>query len=228
MDIMAFETKEELLEKYLKMDKPKCPHCDVDMTLWEIPPFSFSDGLGWGTPYMFVCFNDDCPSYKKGWDHLRETMEAPASYRCYVEPGRKIFEYMPVFSPVGATGGKLDDEVLIREEAKKELMKQTFSVLTDYYISKDWDEILKICLDAKIPPKARLKAAQMVGEIGDADAAEHLINHKFPTPVLQEGVEKAIEQLHERHYTRECPYCAEIIKKRAILCKHCNKEVSRA
>ncbi|MCK5695806.1 MAG: zinc ribbon domain-containing protein, partial [Desulfobacula sp.] len=200
---MAFETKEELLEKYLKMDKPKCPHCDVEMTLWEVPLFNFSDGLGWGTPYMFVCFNDECSSYKQGWDSLQETMEVPASYRCYVEPGQKNFEYMPVFSPVGATGGKLDDEVLIREEAKKELMKKTFSVLTDYYMSKDWDEILKICLDAKIPPKARLKAAQMVGELGDADAAEHLINHKFPTPVLQEGVEKVIEQLHERHYTRE-------------------------
>ncbi len=224
---MAFETKEELLEKYLKMDKPKCPHCDVEMTLWEVPLFNFSDGLGWGTPYMFVCFNDECSSYKQGWDSLQETMEVPASYRCYVEPGQKNFEYMPVFSPVGATGGKLDDEVLIREEAKKELMKKTFSVLTDYYMSKDWDEILKICLDAKIPPKARLKAAQMVGELGDADAAEHLINHKFPTPVLQEGVEKVIEQLHERHYTRECPYCAEIIKKRASLCKHCNKEVPR-
>ena len=225
---MTFETKEELLEKYIKMDKPKCPHCDVEMTLWEVPPFNFSDGLGWGTPYMFVCFNNECPSYKKGWDHLQETMEAPASYRCYVEPGKKNFGYMPVFSPVGATGGKLDDEVLIREEAKKELLKQTFSVLTDYYISKDWDEILKICLDPKIPPKARLKAAQMVGELGDEDAAEHLLNHKFPTPVLQEGVKKAIEQLHERHYTRECPYCAEIIKKRAKVCKHCNKEISRA
>ena len=224
---MAFETKDELLEKYLKMDKPKCPDCNSPMTLWEVPPMNFSDGLGWGTPYLFVCFNDMCGSYKQGWEHLQETMEVQASYRCYVEPGQKNFEYMPVFSPVGATGGILDDEVLIQEEAKKELLKQTFSVLTDYYISKDWDEILKICLDPKIPPKARLKAAQMVGELGDADATEHLVNHKFPTPVLQEGVKKAIEQLHERHYTRECPYCAEIIKKRATICRHCNKELSK-
>ncbi|NOX33999.1 MAG: zinc ribbon domain-containing protein [Deltaproteobacteria bacterium] len=225
---MAFETKDELLQKYLKMDKPRCPHCKTDMTLWEVPPINFSDGLGWGTPYLFVCFNDECSSYKKGWEHLSETMEAPASYRCYVEPGQNNFEYMPVFSPVGATGGKLDDEVLVREEARKELLKQTFSVLTDYYISKDWDEILKICIDPNIPPKARLKAAQMVGELGGVEAIEHLINHKFPTPILQKGVKDAINQLHERHFTRECPYCAEIIKKRATICKHCNKEVSRA
>ncbi len=225
---MAFETKEELLEKYLKMDKPSCPHCQTPMTLWEVPPINFSDGLGWGTPYLFVCFNDECSSYQKGWEHMQATMEAPASYRCINEPGQKNFEYMPVFSPVGATGGKLDDETLIREEAKRELMKQTFSLLTDYYLSKDWDEILKICLDPSIPPKARLKAAQMVGEIGGSEATEHLLNHKFPTPVLQKQVDESIAQLHERHYTRECPYCAEIIKKRATLCMHCNQTVSKS
>ncbi|WDP86985.1 MAG: zinc ribbon domain-containing protein [Desulfobacter sp.] len=225
---MAFETREELLEKYLKMDKPHCPHCDQEMTLWEVPPFNFSDGLGWGTPYLFICFNDDCPSFRKGWEHLQETMASPASYRCINEPGNDHFDYMPVFSPMGGTGGKVDDAALIEQEARKELMKQTFSLLTDYYISKDWDEILKICLDPKIPAKARLKAAEMVGELGDTEAAEHLLNHNFPTPVLQEGVKKAIDQLHERHFTRECPYCAEIIKRRAKVCKHCGKEVSRA
>lgn len=222
---MAFETKEELLEKYIRMEKPHCPHCEKDMTLWEVPPINFSDGLGWGTPYLFICFNDECPSYRQGWDHLEKTMEAPASYRCINEPGQKNFEYMPVFSPIGATGGMLDDATLLEAEAKKELMKQSFSLLTEYYLSKDWDEILKMLLDTRIPPKARLKAAEMVGELGDAEAVAHLINHKFPTPVLQEGVNRAIEQLHERHYTRECPYCAEIIKRRASLCKHCNKEV---
>ncbi|MDD9303906.1 MAG: zinc ribbon domain-containing protein [Desulfobacter sp.] len=225
---MAFETREELLEKYLKMDKPHCPHCDQEMPLWEVPPFNFSDGLGWGTPYLFICFNDDCPSFRKGWEHLQETMASPASYRCINEPGNDHFDYMPVFSPMGGTGGKVDDAALIEQEARKELMKQTFSLLTDYYISKDWDEILKICLDPKIPAKARLKAAEMVGELGDTEAAEHLLNHNFPTPVLQEGVKKAIDQLHERHFTRECPYCAEIIKRRAKVCKHCGKEVSRA
>ncbi|MCF6247139.1 MAG: zinc ribbon domain-containing protein [Desulfobacula sp.] len=225
---MAFETKEELLEKYIKMDKPHCPDCDQEMTLWEIPPINFSDGLGWGTPYLFVCFNDECKSYKNGWKDLKDQMEVPASYRCYLEPGTTNFEYMPVFSPVGGHGGKLDDATLIRQEAKKELLKQTFSILTDYYMSKDWDEILKISLDAKIPNRARLKAVEMVAELGGPEATEHLVNHKFPTPVLQEGVDKAIVQLHERHFTRECPYCAEVIKKRAKLCKHCNKEMSRA
>ena len=106
-------------------------------------------------------------------------------------------------------------------------MAKTFSVLTDYYMSKDWDEILKIALDPQIPPRARLKAIEMVGELGEVEAIEHLVNHKFPSPVLQDEVEKTIKQLHERHYTRECPYCAEIIKKRATVCRFCNRDVPR-
>lgn len=222
---MAFETKEELLKKYLAMDKPQCPHCEKDMTLWEIPPINFSDGLGWQTPYLFVCFNDECPSYKKGWEHLGDTVEMPASYRCYVEPGQTNFEYMPVFSPIGASGGVIDDAELMHQEAEREHLKQTFSILTDYYMSKDWDEILKLGLDPNIPPKARLKAIEMTAELGGPEATEILINHKFPTPVLVKAAEDAVEQLHEKNFTRECPYCAEIIKKRAKLCKHCNKEV---
>lgn len=115
---------------------------------------------------------------------------------------------------------------MIRQNELKEKTKQAFSILTDYYMSKDWDEILKMLLDPLIPNRARLKAAEMVGELGGVEAIEPLINHKFPTPVLDNGVKAAITQLHERHFTRECPFCAEIIKKRAKLCKHCNRELS--
>ena len=67
---MTFETREEVLEKVLAMEKPGCPHCGQPMHLWEVPPITFSDGLGWGVPYLFVCFNDECPYYVRGWEHL--------------------------------------------------------------------------------------------------------------------------------------------------------------
>ncbi len=224
---MTFETKQELLHQYMEMEKPVCPHCSMEMTLWEVPQIAIGDGLGWGSPYLFVCFNDECPSYKSGWDHLKETMEHQASYRCFQQPGTTNFEYMPVFSPEGGTGQILDDVALMEREAVKEATRQGFSVLTDFYISKDWDEIMKMLLDPVQPPKVRLKAAEMVGELGDADAVIHLVNRNFPGPVLQDAVNKTIEQLHERHYTRECPFCAEIIKKRATVCRHCNREISK-
>ncbi len=224
---MAFETKEEVLQKILEMKKPQCPHCDVEMTLWEVPEINFSDGLGWGTPYMFVCFNDECSSYRQGWDTIKDTMEYSASYRCINSPGSSNFEYMPVFSPMGGKGQVLDNDEMAMREAYKEAMKNGFSLLTDFYMAGDWDEILKMLLDPGRPPRVRLKAAEMVGDVGGSEAVEHLINHKFPSKVLQDSVDTAVQKLHERHYTRECPYCAEIIKKRAALCRHCQKEVSK-
>jgi hypothetical protein len=69
---MAFETKEQVLEKVLSQEKPLCPHCGAVMTIWEVPPFDFADGLGWGTPYLFVCFNDECSLYVQGWKNMEE------------------------------------------------------------------------------------------------------------------------------------------------------------
>ncbi|RPI36371.1 MAG: zinc ribbon domain-containing protein, partial [Nitrospiraceae bacterium] len=31
---------------------------------------------------------------------------------------------------------------------------------------------------------------------------------------------------HKKNFTMECPYCAEIIKIRAKICKHCGKELT--
>ncbi|MCP4116534.1 MAG: zinc ribbon domain-containing protein [Desulfobacteraceae bacterium] len=225
---MAYETKEDLLERILNLEKPVCPHCKKEMSLWEVPDIAVGDGLGWGTPYLFVCFNDECPSFKQGWDNLQETMEHTASYRCINSPGDDNFEYMPVFSSIGGTGQVLDDDVMKMREDTKEAMRQGFSLLTDFYISKDWDEILKILLDSIQPTRVRIKAAEMVSEIADVEAIEHMVNNKFGAPLLQKAVDEAVTVLHGRHYTRECPHCAEIIKKRATTCKHCGKEVSKA
>jgi hypothetical protein len=32
---MAFETKEQVLERILDQEKPKCPHCSEEMNIWE-------------------------------------------------------------------------------------------------------------------------------------------------------------------------------------------------
>ena len=69
---MAMETRQEYLERVLEMQKPLCPHCNQEMSLWEVPPINFSDGLGWGEPFLFLCFNDECPLYVNGWGELEE------------------------------------------------------------------------------------------------------------------------------------------------------------
>ncbi|OQY04641.1 MAG: zinc ribbon domain-containing protein [Desulfobacteraceae bacterium 4572_123] len=223
---MAFETKEQVLEKILSEPKPECPHCRQEMKLWEVPSITFSDGLGWGTPYLYICFNDECPTYKSGWDNLMENYAQNASYRCMNYPGTDTFEVMPVFSPMGATGQIIDEQVLMEEEVLKENTKKGFSILADCYVNKDGVTVLSLLTDVTQPMRVRIKAAEMIGDIGELEAIEPIRNLKFGNQILQETVTKAVTKIHERYFTRECPFCAEIIKKRASICKHCGKEVA--
>ena len=223
---MAFETKEQVLEKILSREKPQCPHCNTEMSLWEVPPFSFSDGLGWGTPYLFVCFNDECPLYVRGWDNIQENYAFNASYRCMCYPGKKNFECIPVFSPMGGTGQIIDEQVLAEQEMLKEKIKKGFSILTDAYISKDAVTVVRILLDATEPQRVRLKAAEMIGDIGELEAIEPIRSAKFGNEIIQKNVDESVKKIHKRYFTRECPFCAEIIKERAKICKHCGKDVA--
>ncbi len=223
---MTFETKEQVLERILTREKPKCPHCGDEMNLWEVPPVTVGDGLGWGTPYLYICFNDHCSCYEQDWDHMKETYAQNASYRCMNYPGTDTFEIMPVFSSMGGRGQVIDDQVLAEQEALKEAIKKGFSILADCYVSKDGPQVLKILLDVTEPMRVRAKAAELIGDIGELEAIEPIRNIKLGNEILQKKVDDAIRQIHKRFYTRECPFCAEIIKKRAKICKHCQKEVA--
>ena len=223
---MAFETKEQVLEKVLSQDKPQCPHCEAEMTIWEVPPFSFSDGLGWGTPYLFMCFNDECSLYVKGWKNMEENYSQYASYRCMNYPGTKQFECIPVFSPVGGTGQIIDEDILADQEMIKEKIKKGFSILADAYVAKDHVTVVRMLLDGIQPQRVRLKAAEMIGDIGVLEAIEPIRSARFGNEITQKKVDESVKKIHERFFTRECPFCAEIIKKRAKICKHCGQDVA--
>jgi hypothetical protein len=138
----------------------------------------------------------------------------------------ETFEFMPVFSPIGGTGQIIDDQVMMQEEMLKEAIKKGFSILADCYVQKDGPAILRLLLDPAEPTRVRLKAAEMIGDIGDLEAIEPLRNLRVGNDLVDEAAVEAVTQIHNRFYTRECPFCAEVIKKRASVCKHCGKEVA--
>lgn len=223
---MTFETKEQVLERILTHPKPTCPHCSEEMSLWEVPPVNVGDGLGWGTPYLYICFNDNCSCYQQGWDQMKENYAQTASYRSMNYPGTETFEIIPVFSPMGGRGQVIDDQMLAEQEALKEAIKKGFSILAECYVSKDGPQVLHMLLDVTEPVRVRVKAAEMIGDIGELEAIEPIRNVTFGNQILQKKVDETISKIHQRFFTRECPFCAEIIKKRAKICKHCSKEVA--
>ena len=223
---MAYETKEEILEKLLNMEKPKCPHCKESMDIWEDPMLGSGDGLGWGVPYLFVCFNDRCSMYIKGWEELLDQTGHHASFRCMNYPGTNQFECIPVFGEGGGKGQILNETEMSERELMKEKMKTGFSTLADCYVNEDVVKMVSMLSDPSEPARVRLKAAEMIGDIADTEVIEPLRNMKFGNEKITIAVETAVHKIHEKYFTRECPFCAEIIKKRANVCKHCGKEVA--
>ncbi|MBW1741532.1 MAG: zinc ribbon domain-containing protein [Deltaproteobacteria bacterium] len=222
---MAVLTREDVYNKMVNEKKPVCPHCGQEMVIWECPPMTFSDGLGWGTPYLYVCFYDDCPLYLEGWKNIMDNYANVASYRCICDPTSRKMDCMPVFSRDGGKGYIIDEEVRAREEARKAAEKKGLEELQACYEAADTSTILKTLLDKHILPAIRAKAAEMIGEIGGLDVIEPIRNHVFENEVLNTNVEVSIQLIHKRHYTKECPFCAEIIKARAVVCKHCGKDL---
>ncbi|MEA3280459.1 MAG: zinc ribbon domain-containing protein [Thermodesulfobacteriota bacterium] len=223
---MAFETREQVLEKILDQEKPKCPYCGQEMSIWDVPSIPMGDGLGWGEPFLFVCFNDECSLYTQGWDKVQEDYGHTASYRCMCYPSSGKFECMPVFGKLGGAGQVVDDQVLMEQEVLKEAIKKGFSILAGCYVEKDAETILRLLLDPTEPAKVRLKAAEMIGDIGSLEAIDPIKNLKIGNEIIQKQMDESVKKMHKRHFTRECPFCAEIIKERAKICKHCGKEVA--
>ena len=60
---------------------PKCPHCREEMKKWTTPPLST-----WSSAWQWVCFNDECPYFVKGWDWIWNNYHRKASYRHALDP----------------------------------------------------------------------------------------------------------------------------------------------
>jgi hypothetical protein len=220
------QTREEVLEDILAKPKPLCPHCSEAMSLWEVPMMNFSDGLGWGVPYLYVCFNDKCPLFIAGWDHIGSEYAHKASTRCLNYPGTDSFDCMPVFSSMGGTAQIIDEEIVAQQKALDQAIKDGFAELAECYTTANHARVLAMTLDALTPPRVRLKAAEMIGDMGVLESIEPLKNGKYPSDILRQRVEDSIALLHQKTFTRECPFCAEIIKQRAAVCKHCGRDVA--
>ncbi len=70
-----------------------CPHCGSNLKKWLVPEDS-----SWDEEFFFVCFNDDCSYYKKGWVWMKEQYNQTASYRYMFNPSTGTSSMIPVWS----------------------------------------------------------------------------------------------------------------------------------
>ena len=76
------------------VDVPRtCRHCGSRLKKWLVPV-----DASWSEEFFLVCFNDDCPYYKGGWEWMMEQYSQHASYRHMINPTTGASSPLPVWS----------------------------------------------------------------------------------------------------------------------------------
>jgi hypothetical protein len=85
---------------------PVCPHCGETLQAFELP-----ENTGWQGDFQLACFNDDCPYYVRGWQHMEGNYSVKASYRYRVDPTTGASSPLAVWSPDALKNRIMDAEV---------------------------------------------------------------------------------------------------------------------
>ena len=84
-----------------------CPYCEEKMQKWAVPnnPFAYT----WDNEFMYICFNDSCPYYVRGWDFMYKEGNRGVSYRLMYNPEKDCCAPIPVPTPGALREGIIDD-----------------------------------------------------------------------------------------------------------------------
>jgi len=214
-------TKADVYEKMISADRPVCPYCGQKMKIMACGQSGFVSGGRWGSPYLFICDNDECPLYAEGWEHMRETYGRPCSYRCICYPDSGQTEARAVYS--SNKSGIIDEVDITADKARGTDDDPAVQRLMGLFDAADLEGLLSSLFDRDVYYKVRMRAAALIGELGLAEAIEPMLDFKLQDQRLAVQVRQGIKRIHEINQTRECPFCAEVIEAEAEVCKHCGR-----
>ena len=202
-----------------------CPHCQARLTLCHAPPVHVGDGLGWGSEYLFICLNDECRLFVNGWQNIENNYGHVGSYRHMKLPDSEESYTMMVAGKAAFTGSIVDPEQLGKEKKRYQESREALAGLDTCAEEKNLEPVMYILLDSHASLENKKKAAGLLTVIDSLDCIEPLRNHEFKDPYLEQIINMAISAVMSSHFVKECPYCTELIKVRATVCKHCQKEL---
>ena len=206
-------------------EENSCPHCQTKLTLCHAPPVHVGDGLGWGSEYLFICLNDECRLFVNGWKNIENNYGHVGSYRHMKLPDSDENYNMMVAGRAAFTGSIVDPEQIKNENNRYQQEREALEKLETCIEEKNLDPILYLLLDDHVSLKVKQQAVELLTVLNDLACIEPLRNHDFNDSNLEQTINMAILKIMASHFVKECPYCAELIKARAAVCKHCQKEL---
>jgi hypothetical protein len=202
-----------------------CPHCSRTLTLCHAPSVHVGDGLGWGSEYLFICLNDECSLFANGWDYIANQYGHVGSYRHMEVPNSKEHYNMMVVGKEAFTGSIVDIEAIKRQNVGYQRQQEALAALDHCVERGELESVLTVLLDESARVDDRKRAAQLLVPLNDIACIDPLRNHTFRDGYLEQEVNLAINTLLAAHFLKECPFCAELIKARANVCKHCQRQL---
>lgn len=210
--------------KYLE-EKHTCPHCKEELSLCHAPPMHVGDGLGWGSEFLFVCLNDECPLFVKGWKYIEDQYGHVGSYRHMEIPGSKETYNMMVAGHDAFKGSLVDVEGMKKQNQRFQKEQKAVAALDTCVEKGDLESVQYLILDEHAKLSDRKRAVTYLVPLNDVSCIEPLRNFNFRNTDLEQAVNMALNKLLAQNFLKECPYCSELIKSRAKVCKHCQKDL---
>ncbi len=202
-----------------------CPHCKQTMSLCESPPIHVGDGLGWGSDVLFICLNDACPLFLKGWEQIEHQYGHHASYRYMEVPGSPEGNCMMVGNSDAFKACIVNKEELKNQNARYRQEKEATSKLQTCVADHNLEPVITLLLNEGASRSVRATAAGYLRELNDLACIDPLRNHTFKDTALGQKVNMAITELLKVNFKKECPHCLEIIKAQAKKCQHCKENL---
>jgi hypothetical protein len=202
-----------------------CPDCSAKMSCCEAPPVHVGDGLGWGSEVLFICLNDECPTFTGGWDKVDVNYGHKATFRNMQLPGSTEQNVMMVASKIAFTGSIIDPAEMREQNERYKKEKDAIAALDTCVEKKDLGPILLLILDESARPAGRKKAISLLKDLNDLSCIDPIRNHTFRKTEFEQECNLVVAQLLKDNFQKECPYCAELIKAQAKKCLHCKADV---
>jgi len=83
-----------------------CPYCGERLKKWQVPQTAFTE---WPNEFMYVCINDECPYFVRGWD-VMAAMGNRCSYRLMYDPLTDCCQPISVFNASNLKDGVIEED----------------------------------------------------------------------------------------------------------------------